>query len=272
MSRPGPYFLDTVRTEDQAAEEKKRIEGELKKLAGAADFPLELRPLVALKTPDEAAQLAKGNHDGVIGGEQPTQDTLFQVCLHEFHFFSQFEKSSSEAGTSHNSRMPSLVSEAKVLPFGLKASLIAPPAYPLKLRSVRSTAWVLLVFAAGMIGLSIVILIHQHWATMSAADRASFDPTEESFAGLPILRCPLFEREALGLDQRHVGLGQHLAARGGDAGFGRVGPGEVNGGAAGVPAEENGLEPRVGRLEPADVDGLVVAEELLRPVGHRDFP
>ena len=48
----------------------------------------------------------------------------------------------------------------------------------LKLRSVRSTAWTLLVFAAGMIGLSVLVLSHQHWATMSAADRASFDPTE----------------------------------------------------------------------------------------------
>ena len=48
----------------------------------------------------------------------------------------------------------------------------------LKLRSVRSTGWVLLVFAAGMIGLAILVMIHQHWATMSAPDRASFDPTE----------------------------------------------------------------------------------------------
>jgi len=56
----------------------------------------------------------------------------------------------------------------------------------LKLRSVRSTAWVLLVFAAGMIGLAILILGHQDWATMSAADRASFDPTNDSFAGLAI--------------------------------------------------------------------------------------
>ena len=37
-----------------------------------------------------------------------------------------------------------------------------------------------------MIGLAILILIHQHWATMSAADRASFDPTNDSFAGLAI--------------------------------------------------------------------------------------
>jgi ABC-2 type transport system permease protein len=56
----------------------------------------------------------------------------------------------------------------------------------LKLRSVRSTWWTLLVFAAGMIGLSVLVMAHQHWATMSAADRASFDPTNNSFAGLAI--------------------------------------------------------------------------------------
>jgi len=56
----------------------------------------------------------------------------------------------------------------------------------LKLRSVRSTSWIALVFAAGMIGLSVLVMIHQHWATMSAQDRASFDPTENSFAGLAI--------------------------------------------------------------------------------------
>ena len=56
----------------------------------------------------------------------------------------------------------------------------------LKLRSVRSTAWVLLVFAAGMIGLAIAVMAHQDWATMSAPTRASFDPTNNSFAGLAI--------------------------------------------------------------------------------------
>ena len=56
----------------------------------------------------------------------------------------------------------------------------------LKLRSVRSTWWTLLVFAAAMIGLAILILMHQHWATMSAADRATFDPTNDSFPGLAI--------------------------------------------------------------------------------------
>jgi hypothetical protein len=56
----------------------------------------------------------------------------------------------------------------------------------LKLRSVRSTWWTLLVFAAGMIGLAVLVMIHQRWATMSAADRSSFDPTNDSYAGLAI--------------------------------------------------------------------------------------
>jgi ABC-2 type transport system permease protein len=56
----------------------------------------------------------------------------------------------------------------------------------LKLRSIRSTWWTLLVFAAGMIGLSVLVMAHQHWTAMSAADRASFDPTNDSFAGLVI--------------------------------------------------------------------------------------
>src|SRR5580658_566729 len=56
----------------------------------------------------------------------------------------------------------------------------------LKLRSVRSTWWTLLVFAAGMIGLAVLVMIHQRWATMPAADRASFDPTNDSYAGLAI--------------------------------------------------------------------------------------
>ena len=56
----------------------------------------------------------------------------------------------------------------------------------LKLRSVRSTGWTLLVFAAGMIGLAILVMIHQHWAAMSAADRATFDQVNEGFTGLAL--------------------------------------------------------------------------------------
>jgi hypothetical protein len=54
----------------------------------------------------------------------------------------------------------------------------------LTLRTVRSTWWTILVFAAGMIGIAILVLAHQDWATMSAAHRASFDPTNDSYAGM----------------------------------------------------------------------------------------
>ncbi len=49
----------------------------------------------------------------------------------------------------------------------------------LKLRSVRSTWWTLLVFAAGMIGLAILVMSRQH-------NPPSFDPTNDSYAGLAI--------------------------------------------------------------------------------------
>ena len=53
-----------------------------------------------------------------------------------------------------------------------------------KLRTVRSTWYVLAAFAAGMIGLAVLVLGRDNYAQMSAADRASFDPTYESFLGL----------------------------------------------------------------------------------------
>jgi ABC-2 type transport system permease protein len=49
----------------------------------------------------------------------------------------------------------------------------------LKLRSVRSTWWTLLVFAVGMVGLAILVMRGQQHG-------ASFDPTNDSFAGLAI--------------------------------------------------------------------------------------
>jgi ABC-2 type transport system permease protein len=55
----------------------------------------------------------------------------------------------------------------------------------LKLRSVRSTWWILLVFAAGMIGLAVLIMARQD-PTFSAAGRATYDPTNNSLAGLAI--------------------------------------------------------------------------------------
>jgi ABC-2 type transport system permease protein len=54
----------------------------------------------------------------------------------------------------------------------------------LKLRSLRSTSWIMLVFAAGLIGLAVLVLKTEHYGSMSAADRAAFDPTNDGFTGL----------------------------------------------------------------------------------------
>ena len=54
-----------------------------------------------------------------------------------------------------------------------------------KLRSLRSTAWILLILTAGMFDLGILVLSQypSNWAHMTAAERASFDPTENGFVG-----------------------------------------------------------------------------------------
>jgi len=53
-----------------------------------------------------------------------------------------------------------------------------------KLRTVRSTWYILAVFAASMTGLAMLVLSHENYTQMSAADRASFDPTHDCFIGL----------------------------------------------------------------------------------------
>ena len=53
-----------------------------------------------------------------------------------------------------------------------------------KLRTVRSTWYILAVFAAGMTGLAMLVLSHENYAQMSAAGRVSFDPTHDAFLGL----------------------------------------------------------------------------------------
>ena len=53
-----------------------------------------------------------------------------------------------------------------------------------KLRTVRSTWYIVAVFAASMIGLAMLALSHENYAQMSAAGRASFDPTHDCFIGL----------------------------------------------------------------------------------------
>jgi ABC-2 type transport system permease protein len=56
----------------------------------------------------------------------------------------------------------------------------------IKLRTLRSTGWITLILAAGMLGLSVLVMTHTNYAKLSAADRASFDPTELGFVGLAL--------------------------------------------------------------------------------------
>ncbi|MGH3420612.1 MAG: ABC transporter permease subunit [Streptosporangiaceae bacterium] len=55
-----------------------------------------------------------------------------------------------------------------------------------KLRSVRSTWWMMAVFAAGMIGIAILVMKNQHWTSLSASDKASFDGVDDGYAGLAL--------------------------------------------------------------------------------------
>jgi ABC-2 type transport system permease protein len=53
-----------------------------------------------------------------------------------------------------------------------------------KLRSVRSTWYMLAAYAASMVLVSVLVLGHEGYARLSAADRAAFDPTHDAFIGL----------------------------------------------------------------------------------------
>jgi ABC-2 type transport system permease protein len=54
----------------------------------------------------------------------------------------------------------------------------------LKLRSVRSTWYIVAVFAVAMVALAIIVDGHANWSQLSAADRASFDPVNDAYTGL----------------------------------------------------------------------------------------
>ena len=58
-----------------------------------------------------------------------------------------------------------------------------------KIRSVRSTYWALLVLVAASIVWSVAFCAGEasHWAHMTAADRAGFDPAQSSVIGLALL-------------------------------------------------------------------------------------
>ncbi len=52
-----------ILNEQDLAQEKERIGGELKALSAASKFPLEIQPLAVASAPDQAAALAAGNQD-----------------------------------------------------------------------------------------------------------------------------------------------------------------------------------------------------------------
>jgi ABC-2 type transport system permease protein len=53
-----------------------------------------------------------------------------------------------------------------------------------KLRTVRSTWYLVAVLGASLVGLAVLTAGHENYAQLSAAGRASFDPTYDSFLGL----------------------------------------------------------------------------------------
>jgi hypothetical protein len=69
-----------ILTEQDVAQEKERIGGELKAMTAGAKFPLEVRSLAAARTVDEAGALARGDQDVTLiygaGGNQKVLETL----------------------------------------------------------------------------------------------------------------------------------------------------------------------------------------------------
>jgi len=55
-----------IMTEQQASDEKGRINQELKGMASAADFVMEILPLASVQTKEQAEAIAKGNYDALI--------------------------------------------------------------------------------------------------------------------------------------------------------------------------------------------------------------
>jgi hypothetical protein len=53
-------------TEEDAGQEKRRIGRELDEVKSAADFPLEILPLIITQTPEQAAAASQGNHDVLL--------------------------------------------------------------------------------------------------------------------------------------------------------------------------------------------------------------
>jgi len=57
-----------------------------------------------------------------------------------------------------------------------------------KFRTIRSTWYMVAAVAASMIGLAVLVLSHENYAHLSAADRAAFDPVHDSFISLVLVQ------------------------------------------------------------------------------------
>ncbi|MHC4728210.1 MAG: hypothetical protein ACYS17_13395, partial [Planctomycetota bacterium] len=70
-----------VQTEQAASQEAKRISNELKSLSSNADFPLEILPIVKVKTAEEALEVHKNDYDVIIVYPATGSGTMLRACF-----------------------------------------------------------------------------------------------------------------------------------------------------------------------------------------------
>jgi len=77
----------------------------------------------------------------------------------------------------------------------------------IKARTLRSTWWIAALTLAGMIGLAIVVLrwYPSHWAHLSRAQRASFDPVNDGFTGLALAQLLMASFGVLAITSEYSG-------------------------------------------------------------------
>ncbi len=72
-----------VQSDAAASEEAARIDAELKKMSGEADFPLDILPVVKVKTPAEAKQAHQANADVTVVYPATGSGDLLRACFAE---------------------------------------------------------------------------------------------------------------------------------------------------------------------------------------------
>ncbi len=71
----------SVRSDQAADQEVKLITKELSALAKKASFPLEVLPVTKVKSAEQAAQAAKGDHDAVVVYPATGSGTMLRACI-----------------------------------------------------------------------------------------------------------------------------------------------------------------------------------------------